>query len=177
MRTRATHLAQYTEKVDLQVGCRSEVDIEIGTQVTTHILILSAVALILREILDEALIREQVHHGEIAETLTTAFELNGILIGYTMMTEGLIDPVGAGILIRIGAILIGSQFVGTITHTKTFVGPCLVHSVGIGKAIDELGTVGLIVNQMVVVDADAAAIILTALSGNLNSTIGTLVTI
>ena len=94
-----------------------------------------------------------------------------------MMTECLVDPVHARVLEGILAAAKGRHGVGIVAGSLAFVGKCLVHSRSIGSTVNELRTIRLIVDEMVVVNRHLAGIILTALGGDENGAVGSLVAV
>ena len=71
----------------------------------------------------------------------------------------------------------GSNLFRRIAGSGTFVGQSLIDSTCKSSTVNELRTVGLEVEQVVVSDTDVLAVVLTTLRGDENGTVGTLITI
>ena len=75
------------------------------------------------------------------------------------------------------AVLEGCNLIIGETGSRTFVGERLVEGAGKSGTIDKLRTVGLGIEEMVVCHTDVLAVVLTALGGNQDGAIGTLIAI
>ena len=130
------------------------------------------VAVVVDIVLDEAFVRQQVEHRIVFKLLSTAVELRRDLVGHTVMAEGGVDPVDVGVEVVISTALESADFIGSVFRSLALVGQCLVHGSGVGGRIDELRTVDLIVEQMVVGDSDALGVVFSTFGDDVDGTVG-----
>ena len=90
----------------MQLSLETQVDIHVGTERSARIFILCRISVVL-EVLDEALVGEQLHVGIITEVAGTTLELNIEAVVVGNIAEGLVCPVYIWIIERIGTVSIG----------------------------------------------------------------------
>ena len=177
VRTRAAILEQHAEEVEPHVRRRGQVDVHIHTEVAAHILVLRAVTFVDFGPVDETLVGNQVQHREVTEPALAAAELHVEVVGRSRVLEHLVHPVHARIEFRILAALECTEFVVVVLGGIAVVHLGLVGSKGIGVTVHELRLVEQRVEHVIIRELDDTRVLLTALGGQENGTVDSLVTV
>ena len=151
--TRTVVLHQHTQQVDAHVRRRGQVDVQVEAHVAANIFVLRAVALVHLGAVDEALVGDQVQHGEIAQTTLAAAELDVEIVGRSRVLEHLVHPVHARIDIGILAALQSGKLVVVVLWRQAIGHTGLIDGQTVGIAVHEPGLVDQLVEHMVIGEA------------------------
>ena len=175
--SRTAELVQGSHDVHLQFGSRSNVNVQVASQVGFRILFLCRKSFRRIGVGIETASVLQVKHREVAQLGRTAAESQRSDIRLAPVTVNLVPPVDIRVVVRILSALEGIQFVLRIACRKPVVCPCLVHGHRIGIGIGHFRDTVLISESMIIRESDVAGFVFASLGHNVEHTVDTLVAI